>query len=168
LENAARLLVSNRLRRIENEWLPEATDLQKTISRVVRTGVFAFVAVVFVGVNWWLVVGSAMYLVPHVLRPIGDRMPNSQVLYRAVPRNLVRIVAMLVIMHWWGSLVLDSIESNQVQWAFVLLSIPGFILGFVDWFARDGRPWRSTPLTKVLGIAVLIVGILIVRGYLLA
>jgi hypothetical protein len=168
LENAARHMVSNRLRLIENEWLPEPTETQKTVSRLVRTAVFAFVAVVFIGANWWLATGTLMYLIPQLLLPATKRMPNSQLLYRLVPRNLVRIVAMLLILNWWGSQVLGSFESNQVQWAFVLMSIPGLVLNMVDWFARKGRNWHSTPISKVLGFVVLLIGVLIVRGVLFA
>jgi hypothetical protein len=167
LENAARLMVSNRLRLIENEWLPEATETQKTLSRILRTGVFVFVAVVFVGANWWLVAGAAMYLLPKIVKPIAKSLPNSKLLYQLVPRNLVRVVAMLLVMHWWGSVIIDSVESNQVQWAFVLMSIPGLVLNIVDSFARVGRTRQSTALSRIAGIGVLVIGVSIVRGFIL-
>jgi hypothetical protein len=167
LENFARLAVSQRLRLIENEVLPEPTEAQKTFSRLVRAGVFAFIAVVFVGANWWLIAGTAMFLVPKLMDPLTSRLPSSPRLYRLVPRNLVRIVAMLLVMHWWGEWVLRTVDSNEVQWAFVLMSIPGLGLGIVDWFARDGAKWKSTPASRVLGLAVLLLGIAIVRGFIL-
>jgi hypothetical protein len=108
-----------------------------------------------------------MFLVPKLMDPLTSRLPSSPRLYRLVPRNLVRIVAMLLVMHWWGEWVLRTVDSNEVQWAFVLMSIPGLGLGIVDWFARDGAKWKSTPASRVLGLAVLLLGIAIVRGFIL-
>jgi hypothetical protein len=165
LENVARLTVSQRLRRIENEILPEPGDAQKTVSRIVRTMVFAFIAVVFVGMNWWLVAGAVMYLAPKLLEPVTNYLPNSPALHKFLPRRLVRIVAMLLVMKWWSSMVMDGVAENRVQWAFVLMSVPGLILNVADWFARSGGKWRSTPMSRLAGAGVLIVGILIARGY---
>ena len=166
LENAARILVSVRLARIENETFPSPVAGQRLVSRTVRTIVFAFVAWVFVGGNWWLAAGSAMFLVPKLIETQADRFPNSPVLHRMLPRNLVRIVVMLFVMLWWGLLVDGAVSSNDVQWAFVLMSIPGLCLGVADWFARDGEEWPSTVLSRLLGAVTLVVGVALVRGWL--
>ena len=167
LENFARLAVSQRLRLIENEVLPQPSEAQQAVSRLVRGGVFAFIAVVFVGANWWLIAGTIMFLVPKLADPLTSRLPNSPKLYRLMPRNLVRIVAMLLVMHWWGGWMLRTVDTNEVQWAFVLMSVPGLGLGIVDSFARDGARWKSTPASRVLGVAVLLLGIAVVRGWIL-
>jgi len=166
LENAARLLVSVRLARIENESLPEPVDGQRPVSRVVRTVVFAFVAWVFIGGNWWLAAGTAMFLLPKIVETRVDSFPNLPRVHRIVPRNLVRIVAMLFVMLWWGLLVDGAVDANEIQWAFVLMGIPGLALGVVDWFAREGEEWPSTFLSRVLGVVTLLVGVALVRGWL--
>lgn len=167
LENLARLVVSVRLARIENEVLPEPSESQKMLSRIVRTAVFAFVAVVFIGSNWWLVAGSMMFLVPKLIDPIADRFPNNDALYRYMPRNLVRIVAMLLVMLWWGLWVGDVVDVNEVQWAFVLMGFPGLAVGVADWFGRDGKDWPSTLGSRITGVATLVLGIALVRGWIL-
>lgn len=58
-------------------------------------------------------------------------------------------------------------NGDFILWAFVLMSVPGLLLGGVDWFGRDSRGWRSTVVSRVLGVAVLAVGILVVRGVVL-
>jgi hypothetical protein len=50
----------------------------------------------------------------------------------------------------------------------VLLGIPSLVLTSLGWFAGGGRKWRSTPVSKVLGIVVLAIGVLTVRGVLFA
>jgi hypothetical protein len=74
---------------------------------------------------------------------------------------------MLFVGLWWGKLVRNQFgdSDNILLYAFVFLSIPGITLGALDWFGRDGKKWESTPLSRTLGVLVLIVGILSVRGF---
>ena len=169
LENATPLLAPRRFAENFVEEFDEPTDGQKLVSDVVRTGVFAFVAASFIGVNWALWAGSAMFLVPKIIDRQSDRFPNVPALHRYVPRNLVRVVVMLFLAVWWGGLVESRYGDNGdfILWAFVLMSVPGLALGGIDWFGRDSRGWRSTAMSRVLGVAVLIVGILVVRGVIL-
>jgi hypothetical protein len=77
---------------------------------------------------------------------------------------------MLFVARWWASNISAFSEdpSTQLQAAFVLLGIPSLVLTSLGWFAGGGRKWRSTPVSKVLGIVVLAIGVLTVRGVLLA
>jgi hypothetical protein len=126
------------------------------------------VAVVFIGNNWALWIGTAMYLIPKLIDELSDLFPNFPYLYRYTPRGLLRVVAMLFVCLWWGNLVDNQFGDSQnvLLYAFVLLSVPGLILGTVDWFARDGKKWESTAVSRSLGIAALAIGILCVRGVL--
>jgi hypothetical protein len=54
----------------------------------------------------------------------------------------------------------------MLLYAFVLMGIPGHVMGIADWFGRDSRGWSSSAVSKILGIATLVIGILLVRGYL--
>jgi CshA-type fibril repeat protein len=167
-ENFARLYMPRRLRIVEVEEFEDPSRLQRISSYLVRTGVFVFVAVVFIGNNWALWIGAAMYLVPKLVDEFSDLFPNLPIVYRFVPRNLFRVVAMLFVCLWWGNIVDAQFgdSKNVLLYAFVLLSIPGLILGTIDWFAREGKKWESTSVSRVLGIIVLVIGILSVRGVL--
>jgi len=165
LENAGRLAVPARLAFIENESLPDPDETQKILSRVVRTGLFAFIAVVFIEMNAWLVAGTLMFLVPRLVEKYEDRFPDLSRAYRFVPRQLTRIVVMMFVSMWWGSAVMGSLSSNEIQWAFILMGIPGLVLGVVDMFVRSGNPWPSTWYSKAGGVLVLCVGLGIVRGW---
>lgn len=107
-----------------------------------------------------------MFLVPKLVETKADKFPNSALLHRFLPRNLVRVVAMLLVMLWWGELVGGAVDSHEVQWSFVLMSVPGLFLGVADWFGRDGEEWPSTVASRVLGVATLVLGIALVRGWL--
>jgi hypothetical protein len=75
---------------------------------------------------------------------------------------------MLFVALWWGQLVSDRFgdSENMLLYAFVLMGIPGHVMGIADWFGRDSRGWSSSAVSKILGIATLVIGILLVRGYL--
>ena len=165
-ENVARAYAPQRLRTVEVEEFREVVNGQPYASLLIRTALFLFVAATFIGNNWALWVGGAMYFIPKVVGQFTDYFPNLAHLHRYLPRNLFRVVVMLFISLWWGILVNNRYgeSPNAVLYAFVFLSVPGIALGITDWFARDSKEWPSTPVSKFLGVAVLVVGILCVRG----
>lgn len=168
LENAARTMVPDRLARVENAGFDSPPRAQKVFSLTLRTLLFLFVMVVIIGNNWALWTGGVLFLYPNIVGEFTDRFPNLPRVYRWMPRNLVRTVAMMFVAMWWGSIVTGRLgdRSDAALWAFVIMGIPGQLLGVFDWFAREGEDWESTPVSKVLGIGVLVVGFLMARGYL--
>jgi hypothetical protein len=166
LENIARLYAPSRLRVVEVEVFDETSLVQRLCSHFIRTAVFVFVAVVFIGNNWALWIGGAMFLAPKIIGEFNDSFKNLPTVHKFLPRNLLRVVLMLFVGLWWGNLVNNQFgdSENVLLYAFVLLSIPGITLGTIDWFARESDGWKSNMVSKALGIATLIVGILCVRG----
>ena len=166
-ENFARVYMPNQLRVVEVEEFDNPPRAQRFASIIIRTAVFAFVAVVFIGNNWALWAGTAMYLAPKLIDQFSGAFPNFSALHRLIPRGLLRVVAMLFVCLWWGNIVDAQYgdSKNILLYAFVLLSIPGVVLGSIDWFVRNGKKWESTAVSRILGVMVLIVGILCVRGF---
>jgi hypothetical protein len=165
-ENAARAYAPQRLRTVEVEEFREVVNGQPFASLLIRTALFLFVAATFIGNNWALWVGGTMFFIPKVIGQFTEHFPNFALVHRYLPRNLLRVVMMLFVALWWGMLVNNHYgdSPNVLLYSFVLLSIPGTALGAADWFARDSKEWPSTPASKFLGVAVLVVGILCVRG----
>ena len=165
-ENVARAYAPQRLRTVEVEEFREVVNGQPFASLFIRTALFLFVAATFIGNNWALWVGGAMFFIPKVIGQFTEHFPNFARVHRYLPRNLLRVVVMLFVALWWGMLVNNRYgdSPNTLLYAFVLLSIPGIALGVADWFARDSKDWPSTVVSKLLGVAVLVVGILCVRG----
>jgi len=164
LENTARILTPSRLTKIENQQLPEVPERQKLVSAIVRTCVFMFVALVFIGNNWALWLGGLLYLAPKLIGLIDERFPDFKVLHRYLPRGIFKIVLMLFVAKWWGGLVADNVPNpdEMVQYGFVLLGIPGLVLTVFGWFGRSSKAWSSTLASKLLGIALLIVALVTV------
>ena len=164
LENFAVAVTPVRLKTLVQAPLPEPTVLQQITSSIVRTGVYMFVAVVFIGNNWALWLGGVLYLVPKLVALVADKLPNLRLVHRYLPRGIFKVVLMLFVAKWWGSLVADQVNdpAELIKLGFVLLGLPGLALGAVGWFARSSRPWPSTIVSKLLGTALLVVGVLVV------
>jgi hypothetical protein len=65
---------------------------------------------------------------------------------------------------WWGGLIANQVDNpaDMIKIGFVALGVPGLTLTAIGWFARSSRKWPSTILTKLLGTALLIIGVLVV------
>lgn len=170
LESVATKVTGNRLAYLAGPSLPEPSAGRNVIAILVRTGIMLFVAEAFIGNNIALWVGAAMYAIPKLTALVAHRFPKSEILKIWLPAGLLRTVVMLFVARWWASNISSFSEDpeTQLQAAFVLLGIPSLVLTSLGWFAGGERKWRSTPISKVLGVVVLFIGVLTVRGVLFA
>ena len=170
LESLATRVTGQRLTYLVGATLPDSTQGRTVLSILVRTIIMVFVAEAFIGNNIALWIGAGMYAIPKLIDIRAEHFPKSAVLKTWLPSGLLRTVVMLFVARWWASNISAFSEdpSTQLQAAFVLLGIPSLVLTSLGWFAGGGRKWRSTPVSKVLGIVVLAIGVLTVRGVLFA
>jgi uncharacterized repeat protein (TIGR02059 family) len=170
LESLATRVTGQRLTYLVGATLPDTTQGRTVLSILVRTIIMVFVAEAFIGNNIALWIGAGMYAIPKLIATRAEHFPKSALLNTWLPSGLLRTVVMLFVARWWASNISEFSEdpSTQLQAAFVLLGIPALVLTSLGWFAGGGRKWRSTPVSKVLGIVVLAIGVLTVRGVLFA
>jgi hypothetical protein len=168
LENVVAVFAPSRLREFSPTSLRDASTTQIVISSLLRTAAYVFVASVFIGNNWALWVGGAVYLIPKLVALVDDALPNLSIIHRYIPRGILKVVLMLFIARWWGDILGSRITDPEqmIKVGFVLLGLPGIVLTVLGWFARSSRPWPSTWFTRLSGMLVLIVGILVVFGVL--
>jgi len=168
LEYLARSATSGRFKSIHADELSDPSLTQQIASIIGRSAVFAFVAVVFIGNNWALWVGTALYMVPKFVDLVSDNFPNFDKLHRYLPRGIFKVVFIMFIARWWGTIVTSNVPDadQMVKVGFVLLGLPGLIAGVAGWFGRSGGDWKSTTTSRVLGVVLLVVAFLMVRGYL--
>jgi uncharacterized repeat protein (TIGR02059 family) len=169
-EGVATKVTGNRLAYLAGPSLPEPSAGRSVFAIIVRTAIMLFVAEAFIGNNFALWIGAAMYAIPKLIALVAHRFPKSAKLKVWLPAGLLRTVVMLFVARWWASNIssLSEDPATQLQAAFVLLGIPSLVLTLLGWFAGGERKWRSTPVSKVLGIVVLAIGVLTVRGVLFA
>jgi uncharacterized repeat protein (TIGR02059 family) len=170
LEGVATKVTGNRLAYLAGPSLPEPSLGRSVFAIIVRTAIMLFVAEAFIGNNIALWIGAAMYAIPKLIALAAHRFPKSAKLKVWLPAGLLRTVVMLFVARWWASNISSFSEdpATQLQAAFVLLGIPSLVLTLLGWFAGGERKWRSTPVSKVLGIVVLAIGVVTVRGVLFA
>ena len=122
----------------------------------------------FIGNNWALWVGGAIYLIPKLVALVDDALPNLSIIHRYMPRGILKVVFMLFVARWWGDILGSRVTDPEqmIKVGFVLLGLPGIVFTVLGWFARDSRPWPSTWFTRISGMIVLIVGVLVVFGVL--
>jgi hypothetical protein len=170
LESLATRVTGQRLTYLVGATLPDSTQGRTVLSILVRTIIMVFVAEAFIGNNIALWIGAGMYAIPKLIATRAEHFPKNAMLNTWLPSGLLRTVVMLFVARWWASNISAFSEdpSTQLQAAFVLLGIPSLVLTSLGWFAGGGRKWRSTPVSKVLGIVVLAIGVLTVRGVLFA
>jgi hypothetical protein len=166
LENAVAILAPTRLKEFSTVSLQDPSPVQVVISSLLRTAAYVFVASVFIGNNWALWVGGAIYLIPKLVALVDDALPNFSIVHRYIPRGILKVVLMLFVARWWGNILGSQISDPEqmIKVGFVLLGLPGIVLTVLGWFARSSRPWPSTWFTRLSGLLVLIVGILVVFG----
>jgi hypothetical protein len=168
LEYLARNATSGRFKSIHADELSDPSLTQQIASIIGRSAVFAFVAVVFIGNNWALWVGTALYMIPKFVDLVSDNFPNFAKLHRYLPRGIFKVVFIMFIARWWGTVVTSNVPDadQMVKVGFVLLGLPGLIAGIAGWFGRSGGEWKSTFISRVLGVVFLIIAFLMIRGYL--
>jgi hypothetical protein len=170
LENSAVVLTPGRMLELSDSKLPDPSNTQVVISSLFRTASFTFVAVVFIGNNWALWTGAALYLLPKLVATVDDSFPNSEALHRYLPRGILKVTFMMLVARWWGQLLTSNIEDAEkmLTFGFVFLGMPGFITTVLGWFGRSSsQPWKQNWFTRIGGLILLVIGFLIVRGVLL-
>jgi hypothetical protein len=102
---------------------------------------------------------------------IGSKLPKTSILYRLMPTGAFKIVAMVFIGTIAASFIQSRFASPRtfLEWAFVVLAIPGLILSILGKMIREPESdWKRTPIGntiyRILGIIVFILLIQIVRG----
>jgi hypothetical protein len=139
---------------------------QRIISAFLRTAAFLFISAAFVGNVWQLWVAGALFLIPPLLSPLANRLPNNSRLWQILPDGVPKVGVLLLVSWAISAVALTRLGDSTAyaQLAFVVLAIPGFILSILGLVARgpsgqDVRWYRRPSLTwfyRIGGIAVLL------------
>jgi hypothetical protein len=143
-------------------------SVQQTVSLVVKTAMFAFVILPYVGNGWPLWVVAAMSFVPSFAGIWKKSFPNSGALYRVLPRGIPNTLMMMSIGTVLGSVVSERFEdpATLLMASFVILAIPGFVLGAAGLFGRDGTEPQSSWQLRLAGLWVAAVAVAKIFGLL--
>jgi hypothetical protein len=156
LEEAASRLYPQRLSEVAALPIPGSSNVQKLSAVAVRTGLFLFVALPFVGLRWELGLGAVLFCLPQVGKVFDSKLPNLPWLHRALPTGLVKLTG-LVVLGWWLSTRLKATVEDPRELAalgFVVLALPPFVQGVLGLFGRSGPKPQPSWLRRALGAVV--------------
>lgn len=171
LEDFASYSYPQRIAAVSGEFKSQDT-IHKIISLELKIFIFVELAMPFVGFNIKLLLGTILMAAPTVISlTVGKKLPKTSILYRLLPTGAFKIVAMVFI----GTIAASFIQGlfanprTFLEWAFVVLAIPGLILSILGKMVKEPEnDWKQTPMGnavyRVLGIIVFLLLIQIVRG----
>jgi hypothetical protein len=171
LENVMVVFTPSRYKQLADVSVRDASVAQQIVSSLIRTAAFVFVAEVFIGNNWALWVGAFLYLAPKLVGLVDGKFPNVEALHRWMPRGILKVTVMMLLARIWGVVLTSNISdpAKMITFGFVFMGTPGIIATVLGWFGRSStKAWPQTWFTRIAGLIVLIIGILMVRGVLFA
>jgi hypothetical protein len=145
-----------------NDLEPEYHDrnpLQKLITIAMQVLVFTLVAQPFIGWKPELWIGMALFTLPLIFAIATARIPKSRFIHRWLPIGLTEMLVMSAV-GFALAVLLKSYTLTPTRYvlvAFVILSIPGFIVDIVRLFAGGYEStWKNSQsgffYYRILGI----------------
>jgi len=138
---------------------PESTHGQHSTARLVawmmRSLLFLFFAISFLGNAWQLWAALALFMAPTLIGVFKDKFPNSAFLYQLVPVGIPSIIVMTLLGRWYSSWIHHSHLSaaSSTRTVFVLMAVPGFVIGLLKMFGRKPKAgdvrWYVRPSMKL-------------------
>jgi hypothetical protein len=175
LEAVAARFFPARLNNLHPTNLDDSPLVQKMIALALRAGLFFFVAAAFIGYEWYLFVGTLLFIIPSYLGLFADKVPNNPTLYQIIPAGIPGLIFSLAI----GALTVGVVTSFfgedplLAKLSFVLVPIPLFIVALLGLVGREPREndvrWYERDNFKLLyriGGAVAFVTVLKMTGIL--
>ncbi len=149
--------------------LDDPGTTQQALSAMLKLAVFLFISAAFIGTSWQLWVGALVWFLPTVLAFLSWKLPNSSRLWQSIPDAMpllaFNLFVFLILTAAAGMALGDTPDFALTS--FVIMLIPGLILGFLCMFGRapaEGdvrwylRPSMAT-VYRVGGVVVLIAAV---------
>lgn len=157
VEELAARRYPQRLTAVEKGKLPFAGPGQRLWATALRTGLFVFLSIAFIGNCWQLWVGAALFCVPQILAIYERKFPNSDRLHGLLPSGLFKVLLMMVVGTLFAKLVFSMLDDPDsiMRNAFILLTIPGLVLSLLGLFGHDGPDPKWTWPKQILGVGIL-------------
>ena len=150
--------------------LPSPSELVLIGSGLSRTAIYAFLAYVLIGGVWQLWVSSALFALTQIIGVVAERFPNYPRLYRMLPKGLTQLTVFLFVYTIAWLLMLRWLDADsEAFFANVLVGygLLGLLLPVPLLLGRSGEPRSIGWGKRFVGLAVLVIAVLQVRGYLL-
>jgi hypothetical protein len=155
-----------RLRDVVPEELPELPTWRMLLTLAGKAAAFVFVGLALIGPVWQLYAAALLFILGPLVGLLGDRLPNSPLLWRLLPQGIPGFVVMLAVGGYSAGLVESWLGTtpDYAQMSFVALAVPYTILALLALFGRQGADgeerWvaapQRRPIQRVGGIVMLV------------
>ena len=138
-EEAAARLFPARLNELHPTDVDDSSLGQKMIALALRAGVFFFVAAAFIGYEWYLVVGTLLFIIPAYLGLFAERVPNNPKLFQIIPAGIPGLIFSLALGAATVGLIAAVLGDDPLlaKLSFVLVPIPVFIVSVLSLIGRE-------------------------------
>ena len=156
LEELAARAYPERIKAVAPPDLPPHSIGRRLVLIAVRTFLFGFAAIAFIGNVWQLWAGLAVFAAAEMCLLLAPKMPNSPAVYHIVPVGVPRFVFIVLVAIGLGTLatLLIGDGADLARYSFVLLLIPGLVLSALGMFGREPRDgdvrWYLRPALRNL------------------
>jgi hypothetical protein len=166
LEEFAARVFPGRLAEVAPTPISTPGVLHRSIVACIRTTLFVFVAIAFIGTSWQLWAGAAIFAAAQACDIIARYTPNSPRLFHATPVGIPKLVVILLVSLGITTAISLLVTSGPdlARTSFVVLMLPGLALAALGMFAKEPREgdtrWYLRPSMRVwyrIGGAVLLV-----------
>ena len=166
LEEFAARAFPGRIAEVAPAVIPVPGVLHRSVVAAVRTILFVFVAIAFIGTAWQLWAGAAIFAAAQACDILAKYTPNSPRLFHATPVGIPKLVVILLVSLGISTAISLLVTSGPdlARTAFVLLMLPGLALAALGMFAKEPHEgdtrWYLRPTMRVwyrVGGAVLLV-----------
>jgi hypothetical protein len=140
LEEFAAHVFPKRLDRINPTVVPDPPLLQRVVGLLTKYAVWVLISNALIGPGWQAWIGSALFLMPTILKWFADKLPNVPVLWHILPTGIPGLAFSILLTaattSWVGSVIGQNAELGL--WNFVLLPLPLLVLSTLSLFGRTG------------------------------
>ncbi|MEO6471643.1 MAG: hypothetical protein ABIR57_07125 [Aeromicrobium sp.] len=146
-----------RLQAVEMGKMPFAGAGQRLFATGLRTVLFVFLSIAFIGNCWQLWVGAVLFLVPQILSVYERKFPNSERLHGILPAGILKTLLMLIIGSFFAKLVFSILTNpdSMLRNGFILMTIPGLVMSALGLFGHDGPEPKWTWPRQFIGVLIL-------------
>jgi hypothetical protein len=122
----------------------------------------------YFGLTLRTVVAATLLAIPGVLKLREEKLPNLKILHRWLPRGLTSFLFMLVLGSFLSFHLLGLNPSpSTVDTMFLVLLVPGVVIGVLELFGREGVNWTNVWMKRGLGVVVWLAAVGLVTGQLI-
>ncbi len=136
-------------------------------SLVFKFALYLLVMDPFFGINLRTIGAALLLAIPGVLKLYEDNLPNYPWLHRWLPRGQTSFLFMMLVGSFLSFRLLgEEPTSARVASTFILLLLPGVVMGVVEEFGREGTDWTRVWVRRGLGVFTWLSCVGLVTGYL--